>query len=69
VTTKPKYAWITTHTCPRSFCTSEFLAGTLPELIMKISGHKSLKAFYKYIRITPEQTGKKIQQIWKTEVK
>jgi integrase len=61
---KPKYAWITTHTCRRSFCTNEFLAGTPPELIMKISGHKSLKDFYKYIRITPEEAGKKIQEIW-----
>ncbi len=64
VTTKPKYAWITTHTCRRSFCTNEFLAGTPPELIMKISGHKSLKDFYKYIRITPEEAGRKIQEIW-----
>jgi integrase len=64
VTTKPKYAWITTHTCRRSFCTNEFLAGTPPELIMKNSGHKSLKDFYKYIRITPEEAGKKIQEIW-----
>ncbi len=64
VTTRPKYAWITTHTCRRSFCTNEFLAGTPPELIMKISGHKSLKDFYKYIRITPEEAGKKIQEIW-----
>jgi integrase len=64
VTTKPKYAWITTHTCRRSFCTNEFLASTPPELIMKISGHKSLKDFYKYIRITPEEAGKKIREIW-----
>jgi len=64
VVTRPKYTWITTHTCRRSFCTNEFLAGTPPELIMKISGHKSLKDFYKYIRITPEEAGKKIQEIW-----
>ena len=64
VAVKPKYALITTHTCRRSFCTNEFLAGTPPELIMKISGHKSLKDFYKYIRITPEEAGKKIREIW-----
>jgi integrase len=64
VSTKPKYAWITTHTCRRSFCTNEFLAGTPPELTMKISGHKSLKDFYKYIRIRPEEAGRKIQEIW-----
>jgi len=62
--TKPKYAWITSHTCRRSFCTNEFLAGTPVELIMKISGHKSVKDFYKYIRITPEEAGNKIKELW-----
>lgn len=52
VEVKPKYAWVTSHTCRRSFCTNEFLSGTPVELIIKISGHKSVKDFYKYIRIT-----------------
>ena len=64
VVTKPKYDWITSHTCRRSFCTNEFLAGTPVELIMKISGHKSVKDFYKYIRITPEEAGQKIKELW-----
>ncbi len=64
VETKPKYFWITSHTCRRSFCTNEFLAGTPVELIMKISGHKSVKDFYKYIRITPEEAGQKIKELW-----
>jgi integrase len=64
-TIKPKFEWITTHTCRRSFCTNEFLAGTPPDLIMKISGHKSVKDFYKYIRITPEEAGKRMEEIWK----
>lgn len=62
--TKPKYEWITSHTVRRSFCTNEFLAGTPVELIMKISGHKSVKDFYKYIRITPEEAGQKIKALW-----
>jgi hypothetical protein len=49
----------------RSFCINEFLAGTPVELIMKISGHKSVKDFYKYIRITPEEAGHKIKALWK----
>lgn len=64
VETKPKYAWITSHTCRRSFCTNEFLAGTPVDLIMKISGHKSLKDFYRYIKIAPEQAGQKIKELW-----
>lgn len=61
---KPKFEWITTHTARRSFCTNEFLAGTPVELIMKISGHKSVKDFYKYIRITPEEAARKIKELW-----
>ena len=61
VEVKPKYAWITSHTCRRSFCTNEFLAGTPVELIMKISGHKSVKDFYNYIRVTLEEAGQKIK--------
>ncbi len=64
VEVKPKYQYITSHTCRRSFCTNEFLAGTPVELIMKISGHKSLKDFYKYIKIAPEQAGQQIRELW-----
>ena len=33
---------------------------------MKISGHKSLKDFYKYIKISPEEAACKIKEIWKS---
>ena len=62
--TKAKYEWICSHTCRRSFCTNEFLAGTPVELIMKISGHKSLTDFYRYIRISPEEAAHKIKLLW-----
>ncbi len=64
INVKPKYAWITSHTCRRSFCTNEFLAGTPVDLIMKISGHKSLRDFYRYIRISQEEAGQKIKELW-----
>lgn len=64
VIAKPKYEWITSHTARRSFCTNEFLAGTPVELIMKISGHKRTKDFYKYIRISPEEAANKIKELW-----
>ena len=63
--TKTKYEWVTSHTCRRSFCTNEFLAGTPVSLIMKISGHKSEKDFYKYIRTSSEEAAYKIKDIWK----
>ncbi|MFT3702983.1 MAG: site-specific integrase [Agriterribacter sp.] len=61
---KPKFEWITSHTARRSFCTNEFLAGTPVELIMKISGHKRTKDFYKYVRISPEEAALKIKALW-----
>jgi integrase len=64
VVARPKYDWITSHTARRSFCTNEFLAGTPVELIMKISGHKRTKDFYKYIRITPEEAANRIKELW-----
>ena len=62
---KPKCEWITSHTCRRSFCTNEFLAGTPVSLIMKISGHKSERDFFRYIRISPEEAAYRMQDIWK----
>jgi len=62
--TKQKFEWITSHTARRSFCTNEFLAGTPVNLIMKISGHKNEKDFYKYIRITPEEAAQKVKELW-----
>lgn len=61
---KPKYEWITSHTARRSFCTNEFLAAIPVKLIMKISGHKNEKDFYKYIRVTPEEAAQKIKELW-----
>ncbi len=61
---KLKCEWISSHTCRRSFCTNEFLAGTPTELIMKISGHKSLRDFLKYIRVTPEEASLLIRNLW-----
>ncbi len=43
-----------------------FWRGTPVELIMKISGHESVKDFYKYIRITPEEAGRKMKELWKS---
>ncbi|PQJ13020.1 integrase [Flavipsychrobacter stenotrophus] len=62
---KPKAQWITSHTCRRSFCTNEYLSGEVDiSLIMKISGHKTHKEFFKYIRVTQEEAAYKIQAIW-----
>jgi hypothetical protein len=61
---RPKYAWITSHTCRRSFCTNEYLASTPTDLIMTISGHKTEKAFRKYIKADKVQKAFLIKKLW-----
>jgi hypothetical protein len=61
---RPKYAWIMSHTCRRSFCTNEFLDGTPSNLIMAISGHKTEKAFRRYIKADQVQKAYMIKKLW-----
>jgi hypothetical protein len=61
---RPKYAWIMSHTCRRSFCTNEFLDGTPTNLIMAISGHKTEKAFRRYIKADQIQKAHMIKKLW-----
>jgi integrase len=62
--TKPKYAWISSHTARRSFCTNEYLAGTPSDLIMAVSGHKTEKAFKKYIKVDHIKKACMIKKLW-----
>jgi integrase len=61
---RPKYAWVSSHTCRRSFCTNEYLAGTPIELIMAVSGHKSAKSFRRYIKADGMKKAAMIKEIW-----
>lgn len=60
----PKYQLITTHTGRRSFSTNQYLAGFPTTSIMKITGHRTEKAFMKYIKITPRDTAAKLRELW-----
>jgi len=55
---------VSTHTARRSFATNEYLAGTPSLTIMAITGHRTEKSFLKYIRVTPDQHAKILQDIW-----
>jgi hypothetical protein len=61
---RPKYEWVMSHTCRRSFCTNEFLDGTPITLIMAISGHKTEKAFRKYIKADNLEKAQMIRKLW-----
>ncbi|MBS1780239.1 MAG: phage integrase SAM-like domain-containing protein [Bacteroidetes bacterium] len=66
IITKSKAQFVTSHTCRRSFATNEYLAGTDVNLIMKITGHKTFKDFFKYIKVSQEEAAKRIQEVWST---
>ncbi len=61
---KPKYEMITSHTARRSFATNQLKSGLQPAIIMAITGHKTEKSFYKYIKITPEENAKIMRLHW-----
>ncbi len=61
---KPKVDSIMSHTCRRLFCTNEFLDGTPIQLIMGISGHKTEKAFRRYIKADQVQKAHMIKKLW-----
>lgn len=50
------------HTCRRSFATNCYLMDIPNETIMAITGHKTEKAFRKYIRITKEEHAATMQK-------
>jgi hypothetical protein len=45
-----KWEMVMTHTAGRSFSTNMYLKGIPARTIMAISGHKTEKNFYKYIK-------------------
>jgi integrase len=62
---EPKYKFVHSHTARRSFATNEYLAGDLQTFeIRAITGHKTDKAFYKYIRQTPRENAANVAKKW-----
>ncbi len=61
-----KWEMISSHTARRSFATNEYLNGTPSITIMAITGHKTEKAFLKYIKVTPKEHAEKMKYLWET---
>lgn len=59
-----KYEILTTHTARRSFATNLYISGFPSISIMKITGHTSERSFMKYIKITPTDNAKLLQEHW-----
>jgi integrase len=62
---KELYECITSHTARRSFATNLYLDGYPTIEIMKITGHKTEKAFMKYIKVSKQDAAKRLSQYMK----
>jgi len=59
---KPLYECVSSHTCRRSFATNLYLDGFPTIDLMKVTAHKTEKAFLKYIRVSKLDTAKRLSQ-------
>ncbi|HEX8515179.1 MAG TPA: site-specific integrase [Bacteroidia bacterium] len=62
--TNPKHSMVVTHTARRSFATNLYKSGLSSLTIMKITGHRTEKAFIRYIKVTPTENAQLLQQHW-----
>jgi len=60
-----KWELVSSHTARRSFATNLYKSGFPSISIMKITGHQTEKAFLKYIKVTPEEHAKLLENHWK----
>ncbi len=59
-----KWQMISSHTARRSFATNEYLNGTPSITIMAVTGHKTEKAFLKYIKVNFREHAEKMKFLW-----
>ena len=63
-----KWQLVSTHTARRSFATNMYLMGVPSITIMRITGHKTEKAFMRYIKLDEEQHAKIIALHWQRQI-
>ena len=63
----PKYEFVKSHTARRTFCTNAYLDGIDTITIRAISGHKTEKAFLRYIRVDGLGHAQKMLNHWNSK--
>jgi integrase len=63
----PKYSMVKAHTCRRTFATNCYLMGIPVKTIMMVTGHRTEKAFMKYIKVSKEQHANIMMSFFKKE--
>ena len=62
-----KWEMVSSHTARRSFATNEYLNGTSTLTIMAVTGHRTEKAFLKYIKVSKKEEAERMKQHWEKE--
>ena len=63
-----KWQMVSTHTARRSFATNMYLLGIPALTIMQITGHRTEKAFMRYIKLDREQHAKVMALHWQKQL-
>ena len=63
-----KWQMVSTHTARRSFATNMYLLGIPAMTIMQITGHRTEKAFMRYIKLDREQHAKVMALHWQKQL-
>jgi len=66
-TDSPKYTKVATHTARSTFATNQYNKGIPANILMKITGHATESAFYKYIKGTPKENALRLREVWAKE--
>ena len=59
-----KYELVGSHTGRRNFCTNQYKRDLPTLMIMSISGHKTEKSFFKYIKVKEEEHAEMMAKKW-----
>ena len=64
-----KWKMVSSHTARRSFATNLYKSGFPAISIMAVTGHRTERAFLKYIKVTPEEHAELLQEHWLNNTK
>lgn len=61
---RQKWELVTTHTARRSFASNQYRSGFPATSLMRITGHKTERAFLRYIRLSDKEHAKMLREHW-----
>jgi len=62
--TEPKFKLLSFHCARRTFATLSLEKGMRPEVVMKLTGHRTLKSFMKYVKVSPNVLKLEMHKAW-----